>query len=141
MATPAGFEPATVRLEVGCSIQLSYGAGSWPAGILVCPGLLAIGVEVSAIGLYKPFPLFRWRNRECQALALGILDRLFLRLEGKADLSGRVVNAGPAHEGVCRALGVIVHEFENPGFGLASAGGHRAFGGLVDTRLHDEPHR
>ena len=96
MATPAGFEPATVRLEVGCSIQLSYGAGSWPAGILVCPWLLAIGVEVSAIGLYKPFPLFRWRNRKCQALALGILDRLFLRLEGKADLSGRVVNAGPS---------------------------------------------
>ena len=26
VATPAGFEPATVRLEVGCSIQLSYGA-------------------------------------------------------------------------------------------------------------------
>ncbi len=26
MATPAGFEPATCRLEGGCSIQLSYGA-------------------------------------------------------------------------------------------------------------------
>ncbi len=26
MATPAGFEPATVRLEGECSIQLSYGA-------------------------------------------------------------------------------------------------------------------
>ena len=25
MATPAGFEPATTRLEGGCSIQLSYG--------------------------------------------------------------------------------------------------------------------
>ncbi len=25
MAIPAGFEPATVRLEGGCSIQLSYG--------------------------------------------------------------------------------------------------------------------
>jgi hypothetical protein len=25
MATPAGFEPATCRLEGGCSIQLSYG--------------------------------------------------------------------------------------------------------------------
>lgn len=24
MARPAGFEPATVRLEGGCSIQLSY---------------------------------------------------------------------------------------------------------------------
>ena len=27
MATPAGLEPATCRLEGGCSIQLSYGAG------------------------------------------------------------------------------------------------------------------
>ncbi len=26
MVTPAGFEPATIRLEGGCSIQLSYGA-------------------------------------------------------------------------------------------------------------------
>ena len=26
VATPAGFEPATIRLEGGCSIQLSYGA-------------------------------------------------------------------------------------------------------------------
>jgi hypothetical protein len=25
MATPAGLEPATCRLEGGCSIQLSYG--------------------------------------------------------------------------------------------------------------------
>lgn len=26
VATPAGFEPATIRLEGECSIQLSYGA-------------------------------------------------------------------------------------------------------------------
>lgn len=26
MATPEGFEPSTCRLEVGCSVQLSYGA-------------------------------------------------------------------------------------------------------------------
>lgn len=26
VVTPAGFEPATYRLEVSCSIQLSYGA-------------------------------------------------------------------------------------------------------------------
>jgi hypothetical protein len=26
MATPAGLEPATCRLEGGCSIRLSYGA-------------------------------------------------------------------------------------------------------------------
>jgi hypothetical protein len=27
VATPAGLEPATCRLEGGCSIQLSYGVG------------------------------------------------------------------------------------------------------------------
>lgn len=27
MAGPAGLEPAALRLEVGCSIQLSYGPG------------------------------------------------------------------------------------------------------------------
>jgi hypothetical protein len=27
LATPAGLEPATCRLEGGCSIQLSYGVG------------------------------------------------------------------------------------------------------------------
>lgn len=32
MATPAGLEPATCRLEGGCSIQLSYGAGVLPSG-------------------------------------------------------------------------------------------------------------
>ena len=31
LATPAGLEPATYRLEGGCSIQLSYGAGSGSA--------------------------------------------------------------------------------------------------------------
>ena len=29
MAIPAGFEPATDRLEGGCSIQLSYGTSQW----------------------------------------------------------------------------------------------------------------
>lgn len=31
LATPAGLEPATCRLEGGCSIQLSYGASSNPS--------------------------------------------------------------------------------------------------------------
>ncbi len=30
MARPAGFEPATIRLEGGCSIQLSYGRNNKP---------------------------------------------------------------------------------------------------------------
>ena len=135
MATPAGFEPATVRLEVGCSIQLSYGAG--PAGsTLVCPGLFAIGVEISAIGLYKTFPVARWHNRKGQALAPGVCDGLFLRIKGKADLPGRVINACPSHQRVGRAFCVVFDKFEDPVLRLAAAGRHRAFGGLVNTRLH-----
>jgi hypothetical protein len=39
MATPAGFEPATTRLEGECSIQLSYGAvGGLPETGLAIPG-------------------------------------------------------------------------------------------------------
>src|SRR5579871_2848350 len=64
VATPAGFEPATVRLEGGCSIRLSYGVrtlllgGScpktsphFPERGLVRPGLFAAGGEVVGVGL------------------------------------------------------------------------------------------
>jgi hypothetical protein len=34
MATPAGFEPATTRLEGECSIQLSYGVGGSATGLI-----------------------------------------------------------------------------------------------------------
>ena len=48
LATPAGLEPATCRLEGGCSIQLSYGAGRALArvfvGILLTYKTLAYGI-------------------------------------------------------------------------------------------------
>ena len=34
VATPAGLEPATCRLEGGCSIQLSYGALPGPLALM-----------------------------------------------------------------------------------------------------------
>ena len=43
MATPAGFEPATIRLEGECSIQLSYGAGK--AGLGAAINLAARGLR------------------------------------------------------------------------------------------------
>lgn len=36
MANPEGVEPSTARLEVGCSVQLSYGSTgviTWLAGV------------------------------------------------------------------------------------------------------------
>ena len=38
LATPAGLEPATCRLEGGCSIQLSYGAGRGLVSESTVPG-------------------------------------------------------------------------------------------------------
>ena len=37
MAHPAGLEPATIRLEGGCSIQLSYGRFMWRQPLLSRP--------------------------------------------------------------------------------------------------------
>ncbi len=37
MATPAGIEPATVRLEGGCSIRLSYGAVLMTVSDIIIP--------------------------------------------------------------------------------------------------------
>ena len=34
MATPAGFEPAAIRLEGECSIQLSYGVSARSASLM-----------------------------------------------------------------------------------------------------------
>ncbi len=52
LATPAGLEPATCRLEGGCSIQLSYGAKrNWPTGphlALQCDqGTIRFGAKLS----------------------------------------------------------------------------------------------
>ena len=51
LATPAGFEPATVRLEGGCSIRLSYGVGN-ASVVSMRPGLLAAEREVVGVGLH-----------------------------------------------------------------------------------------
>src|SRR6202012_904642 len=54
LATPAGLEPATCRLEGGCSIQLSYGAGifgnSESQSASVRPGHDPIILEVVGVG-------------------------------------------------------------------------------------------
>jgi hypothetical protein len=52
LATPAGLEPATCRLEGGCSIQLSYGADcnkpTLPHGALQCDqGTIRFGAKLS----------------------------------------------------------------------------------------------
>lgn len=64
LAVPAGFEPATYRLEGECSIQLSYGtknsgatiASSWAPGTGQRKGLSAAasGLRLQACGRAKP---------------------------------------------------------------------------------------
>ena len=56
LATPAGLEPATCRLEGGCSIQLSYGAGFPSASVRPCadaivPEIVGIGNDLASRGL------------------------------------------------------------------------------------------
>ena len=45
MARPAGFEPATIRLEGGCSIQLSYGRNNKPQKQQPYQAQKVVGVE------------------------------------------------------------------------------------------------
>ena len=87
VATPAGFEPATVRLEGECSIQLSYGAErrrnakASSARPLVSPRLDSVIAEIVGVGDHLPRH-FLWRNNTIlDPFALGVGFRLFPRLE------------------------------------------------------------
>ena len=46
MARPAGFEPATTRLEGGCSIRLSYGRNGGTLGVEGSFGNLERGAKM-----------------------------------------------------------------------------------------------
>lgn len=48
MAHPAGLEPATIRLEGGCSIQLSYGR------LIICEQTLKLQLQSSLTAAFLP---------------------------------------------------------------------------------------
>src|SRR5688572_24658077 len=83
LATPAGLEPATCRLEGGCSIQLSYGAGRAhpPSGASVRPLPDAVELEIVRVRHDPALRLLGLLDAVREALALGVGDRLLLRIE------------------------------------------------------------
>ncbi len=48
MAHPAGLEPATIRLEGGCSIQLSYGR------LIICEQILKLQLQPLSASAFLP---------------------------------------------------------------------------------------
>ena len=55
MVTPAGFEPATVGLEIQCSIQLSYGANDQVFPFVAI--LVVVFISLLKVEVYKPLSL------------------------------------------------------------------------------------
>ena len=60
MARTAGFEPATVRLEGGCSIQLSYALAVGISKLLL--STIELGIMVGEIGFEPTTP---WTQTKC----------------------------------------------------------------------------
>jgi hypothetical protein len=99
MATQAGLEPATVRLEGGCSILLSYwaknaGLSETGAPRLPCdagghadsqnsmgPRLAAIGGKVVRISAGNALRIFGVSDLKGDAMLLRISDRLLTRIK------------------------------------------------------------
>src|ERR1700733_8400850 len=104
LATPAGLEPATCRLEGGCSIQLSYGAERNQAGRASCnasmrPGDDPVRSEIVGIGQDLARLRLRLLDPVGDAVALGVGDRLLLGVEAQLYLRPHVGRARPAHQG------------------------------------------
>src|SRR5689334_16702896 len=88
MATPAGLEPATTRLEGGCSIQLSYGVFNEAKGL----GGLGRKRQMICAGCGgKPLQGHGWR--------------IVLRLAWEADMGGFSIRTGVAISFLALAAG------------------------------------
>src|SRR6202158_221625 len=147
LATPAGFEPATSRLEGECSIQLSYGveasigaalshreARAAIASELEARSLEADAVVAEIVGVaFHLLPaLMRLDDRVLQAVLVGEGDRFVERIEAQLNLVQRVSGARPAHQRV----GVAPRrwlEFQEPFAALAPARPHRRLGRVGDA--------
>src|SRR5260370_19155361 len=126
MATPAGFEPATTRLEGECSIQVSYGViTAVCSGNARCNGSAANAVvaKIIRIALWLIGALVRLDDRIVETVFGREGDRLLHRLEMQLHLVQRVFGADPPHERLGSAAGsrfVGEHPFLGPRSGLHS---------------------
>src|SRR5690349_20090302 len=91
LATPAGFEPATTRLEGECSIQLSYGVASLefyrrPGCIPQILQRNAIEAEIVGIALRFFGAALRSGHRVVEAVFLGESHRLLSGFKMQSNL-------------------------------------------------------
>jgi hypothetical protein len=102
LATPAGFEPATTRLEGECSIQLSYGVSNLEFYTRpdCLPQILqrdAVEAEIVGIAL-RLFGAALGRNyRVVEAVFLGESHRLLSGVKMQSNLVEGVGSARPPH--------------------------------------------
>src|SRR5882724_10268083 len=78
LATPAGFEPATTRLEGECSIQLSYGVDGWASAALSHPAPRSAIVGCGVAQRLAAHPIVA----EIVGVALRLLGLLMRRDDG-----------------------------------------------------------
>src|SRR5947209_6680827 len=130
MATPAGLEPATCRLEGGCSNPAELRSQTRS----VRPRRQAVVSEIVGIRNDLARRRLRFLDAIGDAVALGVSDRLFLRIKAEPDLRLHVGGAGPAHQrlDLARPLRRI---FENPGL-LRLTRLRRRAGGEINARGH-----
>src|SRR5690606_11977761 len=120
MAIPAGLEPATDRLEICCSIRMSYGTGTPWERASVGPEVLAPIREMVGIGLDGPARSLRFEHLILDAMLPGIGDRFFPGVETERDLGVRIARTRPAHKRLDTTRASRL-ELENPFSGLGAA--------------------
>src|SRR5438105_1930883 len=100
LATPAGFEPATSRLEGECSIQLSYGVGDGPRRLIAPLGRLrqslrwrpvgssadAVVAEIVGVAFHFRGARLRLDDRVVEPVLIGEGDRLLEAVETQLHL-------------------------------------------------------
>jgi hypothetical protein len=130
MATPAGFEPATCRLEGGRSNPTELRS----LKRLMRPGRESIVAEIIGVRNYLPGRRLRRLDPIGDTMPFGVGDGLLLRIEAQSDLSFHVGRTRPAHERIdlARFFRLV---FEDPAvFRLTRLG--RGAGRPIDSRRH-----